>query len=131
MKRWPRLILALLLATGAIVATAFAAGSSLTLTNSKPGVYTGTVSSGNDKCEPNRKVIVRHDQNRNGYDRSDYKIGTDRTDAKGDYEVLGNQAPRGDAIAAKVAKKTLADGTVCKKATTRGIARAREPRPPR
>ena len=125
MKRPPALLLVALLAAGAFAAVAFAAGSSVSLTNPDPGVYQGNVSSGNDKCEPNRKVIVRHDEDRDGYDRSDYKIGSDTTNGKGAYEVRGNQAPRGDQIAAKVTKKELANGTVCKKDTTTAIAGGR------
>ena len=127
MKRSHAVILAVLLAAGALATIAFAAASSVSLKNPSYGVYKGKVSSGNDKCEANRKVTVRHDQNRNGYDRSDYKIGTDNTNGKGEYAVTGNQAPAGDQIAARVKKRTLGDGTVCKKATKTATAGAYMP----
>jgi len=85
----------------------------LYLRNVKVGVYEGYVESDPLPCEARRLVTVFHDQNRNGVDKSDYRIGSDKTDKNGEYEVEGNQAPLGDRIVAQVKRKILADGTVC------------------
>lgn len=85
----------------------------LTLRNAKEGLYEGYVETDNLACESRRPVTVFHDQNRNGVDKSDYRIGSDKTDKYGEYEVEGNQAPKGDRIVAQVKRKTLVDGTVC------------------
>ena len=114
MKRWSGPVVAVLLVAGAFAAIAFAAKTTVTLKNPEFGTYTGKANSPSGPCERNRKVTVRHDQDRDGYDRRDYRIGTDRTNRKGAYTVTGNQAPAGDQIAAKVGKRTLDDGTVCK-----------------
>jgi hypothetical protein len=87
--------------------------SRITLSNSEAGVYEGTVSSKRAACRKQRRVKVYHDQNENGVDRSDYRIGKDLTDKKGNYEVDGNQAPMGDDVIAIVTGKVLADGTLC------------------
>ncbi len=87
--------------------------SKISLSNSEAGVYEGTVSSKRAACRKQRGVKVYHDQNENGVDRSDYRIGKDTTDKKGNYEVNGNQAPAGDDVIAVVSGKVLADGTLC------------------
>lgn len=87
--------------------------SRITLSNSESGVYEGTVSSKRPGCKKQRRVKVYHDQNENGVDRSDYRIGKDLTDKKGNYEVDGNQAPMGDDVIAVVTGKLLPDGTLC------------------
>ena len=127
MKRSHAVMLAVLLAAGALATIALAASSSLTLSNPAFGVYKGKVRSGEDRCEVNRNVTVRHDEDRDGYDRHDFKIGTDKTNGRGVYQVTGNQAPAGDQIAAKVGRKTLGDGTRCKKATATATAGAHTP----
>lgn len=92
------------------------AKSQISLSNSETGVYEGTVTSKKAACRKQRKVKVYHDENENGVDRSDYRIGKDTTDKKGNYEVVGNQAPMGDAVIAVVSGKRLADGTRCEDA---------------
>lgn len=87
--------------------------SSISLSNSEAGVYEGTVSSKRAACRKQRRVKVYHDQNENGVDRSDYRIGTDTTNKRGEYEVNGNQAPTGDDVVAIVSGKVLRDGTLC------------------
>jgi len=87
--------------------------SQISLSNSEAGVYEGTVTSKEAPCRKQRRVKVYHDQNKNGLDRSDYRIGKDITDKKGNYEVNGNQAPTGDNVIAVVAGKHLRDGTLC------------------
>jgi len=113
--------IAVVMAVG-LVAGLFASGlvaktaqepSKLTLRNSEPEIYEGFVEADRASCERRRKVAVFHDQNRNGVDKSDYRIGSDKTDREGEYEVEGNQAPMGDRIVAQITRKTLRDGTVC------------------
>jgi hypothetical protein len=87
--------------------------SKITLSNTESGVYEGTVSSKRPACKKQRRVKVYHDQNENGVDRSDYRIGKDTTDKRGNYEVNGNQAPMGDDVVAVVAGRYLGDGTLC------------------
>jgi hypothetical protein len=87
--------------------------SKLKLFNVEDGVYVGAVDSDDEACEVRRTVRVFHDQNRNGIDKTDYEIGDDRTDREGEYEVIGNQAPAGDRIIARVVKRKLSDGTIC------------------
>jgi hypothetical protein len=87
--------------------------SKISLFNPGTGVYGGAVDSDDEACERKRTVKVFHDQNRNGIDKTDYEIGDDRTDREGEYEVVGNQAPAGDKIVARVEKRKLKDGTVC------------------
>jgi len=123
MKRWS-LVVAVLLVAGAFAAVALAAKTNITLKNPQFGVYTGKATSSDNACKRKRKVTVRHDQDGDGYDRRDFKIGTDRTNRRGVYRVNGNQAPTGDQIAAKVAKRTLDDGTVCRADTATAPAGA-------
>jgi hypothetical protein len=107
---------------GGTIAAAASAGvesgkrlnTTLTLENSLPGQYEGLLSSKRAACEASRRVAVFHDENDNGLDPSDYRIGSDKSNANGEYEVHGNQAPAGDTIIAKVSRKKLKDGTVCK-----------------
>jgi hypothetical protein len=87
--------------------------SRLSLRNVESTIYDGFVESNRAACERRRTVVVFHDQNRNGVDKSDYRIGSGKTDREGDYEVEGSQAPKGDRIVAQLKQRTLADGTVC------------------
>jgi hypothetical protein len=111
-----------LLAAGALADQGPRVASSLTLRNPEATSYEGVVRSSKRACKKRRKVTVVHDLNRNGADRSDYVIGTDRSDKKGRYEVEGNQAPLGDSIAASVGRRKLPSGTVCLGATVSAIA---------
>ena len=104
---------AALLAGAALADQAPRVPSTLTLSNGEPTIYEGAVGSKRSACKKRRAVKVFHDQNRNGVDGSDYLIGTDTTDKKGEYEVEGNQAPMGDQIIAQVKRRKLGDGTVC------------------
>lgn len=90
--------------------------SQISLSNTESGVYEGTVSSKKAACRKQRRVKVYHDQNKNGDDGSDYRIGRDTTNRKGDYEVIGSQAPKGDSVVAVVSSKHLRDGTHCEEA---------------
>lgn len=124
MKRGIGLVVAAALAIAALATGALAdhheggkeddeVKSKISLSNSEAGVYEGTVSSKKAGCRKQRRVKVYHDQNENGVDRSDYRIGKDLTDKKGNYEVNGNQAPMGDDVIAVVSGKFLPDGTHC------------------
>ena len=96
--------------------------SDISLQDTGPGVYEGMVTSPKPACEKKRKVSVRHDQNLNGWSTDDYEIGTAKTASSGKYKVTGNQAPDGDQIAARAAKKTLPSGAVCKAAKVTATA---------
>ena len=72
MKRWSGPVVAVLLAAGTFAAVALAARTCLKLKNPEVGVSTGTARSGEDRCERKRRVTVRHDEDRDGYDRSDF-----------------------------------------------------------
>jgi hypothetical protein len=124
MRRGIALALAAALVIGSLATGAFAAHheggkddeevkSQISLSNTESGVYEGTVGSKRPACRKQRKVKVYHDQNENGVDRADYRIGKDTTDKKGNYEVNGNQAPAGDDVIAVVSGKLLPDGTYC------------------
>lgn len=80
-------------------------GGDLTLANPAPTQYKGKVANTSRKCKKRRNVTVRHDEDEDGYDRGDFKIGSDRTNRRGRYEVNGPQAPPGDQIAAKAKPK--------------------------
>ena len=97
--------------------------SKISLYNVRDGHYEGAVDSEDEACERKRTVRVFHDQNKNGIDPSDYEIGDDRTDREGEYEVVGNQAPPGDTIIARVERRKLIDGTVCLPKQKASIAR--------
>jgi hypothetical protein len=111
--------------------TAFAVGakvrkvsSTATLTNKESGVYTGKVISGYAPCERLRGVSVYHDENGNKYfDSQDFHIGTAKTDKKGIYKVVGNQAPIGDGLIVRVAKRKIQGADVtCVLEETLGVA---------
>lgn len=117
MKRGIAVALAASMAAALFAIAALAAQtrvpSTLTLSNGEPSIYEGAVGSKRAACKKRRAVKVFHDENRNGADSSDYLIGTDTTDKKGEYEVEGNQAPMGDQIVALVKMRKLGDGTKC------------------
>ena len=122
--------LAVALTTVVAVGGAFGEGSNvaggrLTLQNPEFGVYEGNLESEKAGCEKRRRVTVYHDQNENGYDPSDYRIGSDKTNRKGDYEVNGDQAPAGDRIVARVIHRTLASGTLCLGEEKKAVATAK------
>ena len=112
-----------MLTLAAIVATFVApaiathsVGSKITLSNGIPGDYEGAVSSKKEGCVKGRSVSVYHDQNKNGVDQSDFKIGTSRTDKDGEYLIQGNQAPEGDTIIAVAKSRKLGKRHSCRKA---------------
>jgi hypothetical protein len=70
--------------------------TTLTLENSTPSLYEGLLSSKRLACESNRRVGVFHDENDNGLDPSDYKIGSDTSNRKGEYEVQPGARRRHD-----------------------------------
>jgi hypothetical protein len=106
-----RYALALALAAAAALALstsglALQGGSGdLTLSNPDPGQYEGKVANSSRKCRKRRSVTVKHDEDKDGYDRGDFTIGSDRTNRRGRYSVTGPQAPSGDQIAAKAKPK--------------------------
>jgi hypothetical protein len=127
MKRGIAAALALALLAGTVATAELSARvirvpSSLTLHNRESEIYDGAVESNEEACERGRTVRVFHDKNRNGVDGRDYRIGKDRTDRHGEYEVEGSQAPMGDRIIAVVGQRTLADGTVCLAKERKSIA---------
>ena len=96
---------------GAAMAAGAAAGDSdelktrLSLHNRAFGIYTGKVSASARACTRGRRVIVRHDPDRDGYDPDGFKLGVARTGDDGRYEIAGPQAPPEDRIAARVGGK--------------------------
>jgi hypothetical protein len=117
--------LAAVVAVGGAFGEGNVGGGRLTLHNPEYGVYEGNLESEKAGCEKRRRVHVYHDQNKNGYDPSDYHIGSDKTNRKGDYEVNGNQAPAGDQIVARVGPRTLAGGTHCLGEEKKAVATAK------
>jgi hypothetical protein len=113
------------MAIGALTVTVAVAkksfSTSISLENGSPGVYEGSVRSKKAACETGRKVTVFHDENDNGLDKSDFRIGSDTTDSGGNYVVRGNQAPAGDTIIATVGIKKRKTG-VCKEKEVDAIA---------
>jgi hypothetical protein len=115
MKKAIVLALALMLVfAGVAVAKKKRHATSLTLKNTQSTVYEGVAQSKRPACESRRTVTVFHDENRNGLDGADYRIGSDTTSNNGAYRVVGNQAPPGDTIIALVARRTLPSGAICK-----------------
>ena len=104
----------------AVASTAIGGGGTLSLTNPAAGEYAGKVSGVAGKCKRGRNVTVRHDEDEDGYDNGDFKIGSDRTNRRGRYEVTGPQAPPGDQIAAKAARKRSANCRALETTATAG-----------
>jgi hypothetical protein len=123
MKRGLAVVLAIGLLGGLLAGGALAKklSTSISLVNAEAGVYKGKVTSAKAACEKGRKVTVYHDENDNGLDPSDYRIGSDRTGKSGAYTVQGNQAPAGDTIIATVKRKKLKAG-VCKEKEVDAVA---------
>ena len=101
------------IAGGAWAAGKIKADSKVTLHNQVAGVYFGKVSSEVPDCKPKRNVTVWHDEDADGVDEDDFKIGSDKTDRKGKWEVRGNQAPAGDRIIAEVLEEKVDHGLLC------------------
>ena len=108
------LVLALVgaMALGALATTATGSkphiGADVSIENTAVGSYSGKVKGDKPKkCQKRRSVTVIHDDDNNGVDDDDFRIGTARTDRKGKYSLTGEeQAPKGDAVIAQVEKKT-------------------------
>lgn len=115
-------LMAGLLATGAVAVEDEYVKSKLTLENTEPNTYEGSVESRLAACEKRRYVDVFHDKNKNGIDRTDYFIGEARTNKKGDYVVTGSQAPVGDQIIARVEGRKLDSGMRCGSKVVKAIA---------
>jgi hypothetical protein len=111
-----------LLAASAVGDQGGAIETKVSLENSQPGLYDGEVQSTKPACRTRRTVRVYHDQNRNGVDTTDYLIGTDQTDKRGEYGLDGSQAPRGDQIIALATRKKLSDGTRCLSDSVKAVA---------
>jgi hypothetical protein len=88
--------------------------SDVTVVNRMSGFYEGKVRSSVDACESRRVVVVYHDENDNGLDQGDFRIGEGTTTKSGSYVVRGNQAPRGDTVIVLLISRKLPSGTRCK-----------------
>jgi hypothetical protein len=97
----------------------------VTVTNSRPGVYSGKVTSTKKGCVEGRIVQVWHDTNGNGAvdgEPTDYLIGSTNTDAAGGWSLGGEQAPIGDSVIAQVNRKKLGKRKNCGAASATTVA---------
>lgn len=117
-------LLAVSVAAFAVGAKVRKVSSTATLTNTESGIYTGKVAVAYAPCERLRRVDVYHDENGNRtFDIQDFHIGGAKTDKKGKYKVVGNQAPIGDGLIVRVAKRRIQGADVnCLSSETLGVA---------
>jgi hypothetical protein len=83
-------------------------GVSVELENNSVGVYEGSLDAEkNSRCNGGRRVVVYHDEDDDGVDSSDFKIGSATSKRSGDFRVEGPQAPPGDTVIAVAKRKKL------------------------
>jgi hypothetical protein len=118
-----RLCIAAAVAVAVIAAPAASAGvhkydTHLSITTDRASWYHGTVFSRVKKCKEGRRVIVSEE--RPGADR---RIGTARSSDRGGWALRPGQGPPRNhhRVYAKVKRKVLQDGDVCRAARSQTI----------